>query len=101
MANTSAPFTPTAATSLAVTGTAASVTLPTAGGDTMLIMNDGVATSYWKTGATVATATATAGNPILAGAIMIYTVDPTATVLSGIAATGATTTLRIQYGYGV
>jgi uncharacterized protein YcsI (UPF0317 family) len=99
MANTNAPFTPTTAASLAVTGTAASVTLPTLG-DTMLIMNDGAVTCFWKTGVTTATADATS-NPILAGAVVLYTATPGDTVLSGIAATGATTTLRIQRGYGV
>jgi hypothetical protein len=98
MANRNAPFTVTTAASLAVTGTAASATLPTTG-DVMMLMNDGVATCYWKLGATTATATS-ADIPILAGAIMLYTPDPTATVLSAIAATGATTTLRIQRGYG-
>ena len=98
MANRNAPFSPTTAASLAVTGTAASATLPTTG-DVMMLLNDGSSTCYWKTGATTATATSS-DIPILGGAIILYTPDPAATVLSGIAATGATTTLRIVRGYG-
>ena len=97
------PFTPIGSTLLAITGTAASVTLPTGNGDQLMIQNDGSSTAWWVVGVTAATAATAAGasTPQLGGSIMLYTIDPNATVLSGIAATGATTTLRITRGAGV
>ena len=97
-----APFTPMGSTLLAITGTAASVTLPVCNGNQLMIQNDGTSTAWWITGVTTATAATAAGlsTPQLGGSIMLYTIDPNATVLSGIAATGATTTLRITRGAG-
>ena len=84
---------------VSVTGTAASVTIPTGPGSQLMVQNAGANTAWWITGVSAATAANTTGTsvPILAGAIMLYTIDPTATVLSAIsAATGTTTTLYLS-----
>ena len=97
------PFTPIGSTVLACTGTAASVTLPTGNGNQLLLQNDGTSAAWFTTGAVTATASAATGasTPILGGAIMIFTIPPDATVLSGITtATGTTTTLRVTKGVG-
>ena len=83
-------------TTLAVTGTAGSVTLPTGNGNQLLLQNTGTNLAWWVVGATTATAANTTGasTPIVAGAVILYTIDPGATVLSAISsATGTTTTL--------
>ena len=82
---------------LSVTATAASVTIPNGPGSQLLVQNAGTNTAWWATGVSTATAAITTGNscPILAGAIMLYTIDPSATQFSSLAATAATTTLYI------
>jgi hypothetical protein len=82
---------------LAVTATAASVTIPSGPGSQLLVQNAGGNTAWWLTGVNSATATAVTGTstPILAGAIMLYTIAPDATQFSAISATGTTPTLYI------
>lgn len=96
MANTNAPFTPATAASLAITATAQTVTLPT-NGDVIMVQNAGTAVSFFSVGATVATAS-TSSFPVLGNTVQLYTIDPSATVLSGIGTTG--NTLYITRGYG-
>ena len=91
-------------TVLACTGTASSVTLPTGNGNQLMIQNDGANTGWWVVGTTTATATNATGasTPQIGGSVMIYTIDPNATVISGITSvTGNTTTLRITRCAGV
>lgn len=85
-----------------VTATAASVTIPTGPGNQLMVQNAGANTAWWLTGVTSATATAVTGTscPILAGAIMLYTIDPLATQFSAISATGNATTLYITKAAG-
>ena len=97
------PFTPLGSTVLAVTGTAASITLPTGNGNQLLLQNDGTNAAWFAVGATAATASAATGasTPLIGGAVMIFTIPADATVLSGITtATGTTTTLRVTRGVG-
>jgi len=91
-------------TVLACTGTASSVTLPTGNGNQIMLQNDGTNTAWWVVGVTTATAANTTGAscPQLGGSVMVFTIDPNATVLSGItSATGNTTNLRITRCAGV
>ena len=88
---------------VSVTGTAASVTIPSGPGSQLMVQNAGANTAWWLTGVSSATATNITGTstPILAGAIMLYTIDPTATQFSALsAATGTTTTLYITKAAG-
>ena len=97
-------FTPAGSTTLAVTGTAASVTLPVCNGNQIMIQNTGIAVGWWVVGAVTATASAATGasTPVAPGAVMLFTIDPNATVLSGVtAATGTTTTFYVTRGAGV
>ena len=99
-----APICVFGSTTLAVTGTAGSVTLPTGNGNQLLVQNNGANIAWWTTGATSATAANTTGSstPILAGAVMLYSLDPAATQFSAISsATGTTTTLYISKCAGV
>jgi len=95
------PFSPADTATLAVTETTASVALPAGAGDQIMITSaPSGSLAFIRVGDSTVVATEANGTPILPTAAYIFTIDPNATHVAGIAATGNTATLYVTRGNG-
>lgn len=95
------PFTPGASVTLAVSTSTARVALPTGAGTRFLLQTEsGNAVIYFLAGSVTVVAT-TAGTPMLADKMKVFTLDPGATYIAAICANnGETGNLHITRGEG-
>lgn len=94
-------FTPGNSVTAALTGTAATTTLPTGAGTYFRFANSSANVAFFAAVTAATAATTGASTPMLGNSVELFTLDPSATGVSFIMATGNTGTVYITRGQGI